>query len=50
MGVHERPKQELLDSLERVFEREMPREDGLDVVGGAKALIEGKLKANHYGR
>lgn len=45
MGVHERPKQELLDSLERVFEREMPREDGLDVVGGAKALIEGKLKA-----
>ncbi|HAM60219.1 MAG TPA: formate dehydrogenase, partial [Psychrobacter sp.] len=45
MGVHERPKQELLDSLERVFEREMPREDGFDVVGGAKALIEGKLKA-----
>ena len=45
LGVHERPKQELLDSLERVFEREMPREDGFDVVGGAKALIEGKLKA-----
>jgi len=45
MGVHERPKQELLDSLERVFKRKMPQEDGFDVVGGAKALIEGKLKA-----
>lgn len=45
MGVHERPKQELLDSLERVFKRPMPQEDGFDVVGGAKALIEGKLKA-----
>ena len=45
MGVHERPKQELLDSLEKVFKRSMPQEDGFDVVGGAKALIEGKLKA-----
>lgn len=45
MGVHERPKQKLLDSLERVFKRKMPQEDGFDVVGGAKGLIEGKLKA-----
>ena len=45
MGIHERPKPKLLDSLERVFKRPMPREDGFDVVAGAKALIEGKLKA-----
>ncbi|WP_299189423.1 FdhF/YdeP family oxidoreductase [uncultured Psychrobacter sp.] len=45
MGIHERPKQKLLDSLERVFERPMPQEDGYDVVAGAKALIDGKLKA-----
>ena len=45
MGVHERPKQDLLDSLEKVFNRPMPREDGFDVVAGAKALIDGELKA-----
>ena len=45
MGIHERPKQSLLDSLERVFERPMPQKDGFDVVAGAKALIEGELKA-----
>ncbi|WP_367107190.1 FdhF/YdeP family oxidoreductase [uncultured Psychrobacter sp.] len=45
MGIHERPKKELLDSLERVFKRPMPREDGYDVVAGAKAMIDGKLKA-----
>nr|WP_317198732.1 FdhF/YdeP family oxidoreductase [uncultured Psychrobacter sp.] len=45
MGVHERPDQKLLDSLERVFKQPMPREDGFDVVAGAKALIAGKLKA-----
>ena len=44
MGVHERPAKALLDSLERVFERPMPREDGYDVIAGAKALIAGKLK------
>ncbi|AMN67868.1 FdhF/YdeP family oxidoreductase [Psychrobacter sp. P11G5] len=44
MGIHERPGQALLDSLERVFERPMPQEDGFDVVAGAKALIAGKLK------
>ncbi|AAZ19290.1 probable formate dehydrogenase [Psychrobacter arcticus 273-4] len=45
MGIHERPKQSLLDSLERVFERPMPQEDGLDVIAGAKAMIDGKIKA-----
>jgi anaerobic selenocysteine-containing dehydrogenase len=45
MGIHERPKQSLLDSLERVFKRPMPQEDGLDVIAGAKALMQGKLKA-----
>ena len=44
MGIHERPAQSLLDSLERVFARPMPQEDGYDVVAGAKALIAGKLK------
>lgn len=44
MGVHERPKPSLLDSLEQVFKRPMPREDGFDVVSGAKAMIEGKIK------
>lgn len=45
MGIHERPGKDLLDSLERVFERPMPREDGYDVVAGAKAMIQGKIKA-----
>lgn len=45
MGIHERPKPKLLASLERVFKLPMPKEDGLDVVQGAKALIDGKLKA-----
>ena len=45
MGIHERPKQSLLDSLERVFNRTMPQEAGLDVVEGAKALIQGRIKA-----
>ncbi|ERL54912.1 FdhF/YdeP family oxidoreductase [Psychrobacter aquaticus] len=44
MGIHERPAQKLLDSLERVFKRPMPQEHGYDVVTGAKALIAGKLK------
>ena len=44
MGIHERPKQSLLDSLERVFEHPMPQEDGLDVIAGAKAMIAGDIK------
>ncbi|SJN35599.1 FdhF/YdeP family oxidoreductase [Psychrobacter sp. JB385] len=44
MGIHERPAQKLLDTLERVFEHPMPQEHGYDVVTGAKALIAGKLK------
>lgn len=45
MGIHERPKPELLDSLERTFNLSLPREDGLDVTAGAKAMIAGKLDA-----
>ena len=45
MGIHERPKQSLLDSLERVFKQPMPQEDGLDVITGAKTLIKGDIKA-----
>ena len=45
MGIHERPKQSLLDSLERVFKQSMPQEDGLDVIAGAKALMTGDIKA-----
>ena len=45
MGIHERPKQSLLDSLERVFKQPMPQEDGLDVIAGAKALMTGDIKA-----
>ncbi|WP_201536201.1 FdhF/YdeP family oxidoreductase [Psychrobacter ciconiae] len=45
MGIHERPKPKLLASLERVFKLPMPKEDGLDVIQGAKALIDGKIHA-----
>jgi molybdopterin-dependent oxidoreductase alpha subunit len=45
MGIHERPKKSLLDSLEKVFKRPMPRKDGLDVIAGAKAMITGDIKA-----
>ncbi|MGO2339574.1 MAG: FdhF/YdeP family oxidoreductase [Psychrobacter sp.] len=44
MGIHERPAQKLLDSLERVFKKPMPQKHGFDVVTGAKALIDGKIK------
>ncbi|TXD97574.1 FdhF/YdeP family oxidoreductase [Psychrobacter frigidicola] len=45
MGIHERPSQSLLDSMEKTFNHPMPQEDGFDVINGAKALIEGKIKA-----
>ncbi|SLJ85090.1 FdhF/YdeP family oxidoreductase [Psychrobacter sp. DAB_AL43B] len=45
MGIHERPKQSLLDNLERVFKHPMPQEHGLDVIAGAKALMQGTIKA-----
>ncbi|WP_169391401.1 MULTISPECIES: FdhF/YdeP family oxidoreductase [Psychrobacter] len=45
MGIHERPKPDLLASLERVFNLPMPKENGLDVIQGAKALIDGNIKA-----
>lgn len=45
MGIHERPAQSLLDSMQRVFKQPMPQEYGYDVVSGAKAMIQGKIKA-----
>ena len=45
MGIHERPKQALLDSLQQVFGVPMPQEHGLDVIEGAKALVNGQIKA-----
>ncbi|PNK60418.1 FdhF/YdeP family oxidoreductase [Psychrobacter sp. FDAARGOS_221] len=45
MGIHERPAKALLDSLEQVFNRPMPREHGYDVVRGAQAMVQGKIKA-----
>ncbi len=45
MGIHESPKQTLLDSLEKTFNRSMPQASGYNVVEGAKALIDGKIKA-----
>ena len=44
MGIHERPSQALLDRLQQVFERPMPQEHGYDVVSGAKAMIQKKIK------
>lgn len=45
MGIHERPAQSLLDSMQSVFKQPMPQEHGYDVVSGAKAMIQGKVKA-----
>ena len=45
MGIHERPAQSLLDSLQSFFKRPMPQQPGYDVVKGAKAMQQGKIKA-----
>ncbi|WP_296403329.1 FdhF/YdeP family oxidoreductase [Psychrobacter sp.] len=45
MGIHERPAKTLLDSLQSVFQHPMPQEHGYDVVSGAKAMMQGKIKA-----
>lgn len=45
MGIHERPSQALLDSLQNFFNLPMPQEAGYDVVKGAQALQQGKIKA-----
>jgi molybdopterin-dependent oxidoreductase alpha subunit len=44
MGIYEKPSKTFLDSIERVFGFEPPREHGLDVVDCIKAMHEEKVK------
>jgi molybdopterin-dependent oxidoreductase alpha subunit len=44
MGIYEKPKPEFLDSLQRVFNFNPPREAGFDTVDSIKAMAEGKAK------
>lgn len=44
MGIWERPHKEFLDSLQKEFNFEPPREHGLDTVEAIKAMYEGKTK------
>lgn len=45
MGIWEKPEEKFLDALETEYRFSPPREHGLDVVNGLKAMHEGKLKA-----
>jgi len=42
VGIWERPTQKLLDSIEKVFGFQPPREHGYDVVAAIRAMHEGK--------
>lgn len=44
MGIWERPEEKFLDALQNEFHFNPPREHGLDVVKGLKAMHQGKLK------
>jgi molybdopterin-dependent oxidoreductase alpha subunit len=44
MGIYEKPKQEFLDSLQRVFKFNPPRKPGYDTVESIDAMGEGKIK------
>jgi molybdopterin-dependent oxidoreductase alpha subunit len=44
MGITERPKQDFLDSLERVFAFKPPTHHGYDVVDTINAMLEGKAR------
>ncbi|UOR07368.1 FdhF/YdeP family oxidoreductase [Hymenobacter aerilatus] len=44
MGVWERPTDDFLDSLEKEFNFQSPREHGLDTVDSVKAMHDGKIK------
>ncbi|WP_031429050.1 FdhF/YdeP family oxidoreductase [Flavimarina sp. Hel_I_48] len=44
VGIFDRPSKELLDSLEKEFGFNPPREDGYDVVKSVKAMHKGKAK------
>lgn len=45
MGIHHDPKPELMDGLQKLVEKPLPRDKGLDVVKTAQAIIEGKIDA-----
>ncbi|HEY4061654.1 MAG TPA: FdhF/YdeP family oxidoreductase [Puia sp.] len=42
MGIFEKPTKKMLDSIEKVFGFQPPREHGFDVVNSIKAMYEGK--------
>jgi molybdopterin-dependent oxidoreductase alpha subunit len=42
MGIFERPKPEFLDRMEEALGFPMPREDGVDVVDGIRAMRDGR--------
>jgi molybdopterin-dependent oxidoreductase alpha subunit len=44
MGIYEKPRPEFLDSLQRVFDFEPPRESGYDTVEAIQAMADGKAK------
>jgi molybdopterin-dependent oxidoreductase alpha subunit len=44
MGIDEKPKQELLDQLQKVFGFEPPRAHGHNVVNAVKAMVDGHAK------
>ena len=44
MGIYEKPKKEFLDSLQRVFRFDPPRQNGYDTVESIQAMAEGKAK------
>jgi molybdopterin-dependent oxidoreductase alpha subunit len=45
VGIEEKPTQEFLDRLGKVFDFEPPREHGYDVVETIEAMIDGHVKA-----
>jgi molybdopterin-dependent oxidoreductase alpha subunit len=44
MGIFEKPPKVLLDSIQKTYGFDPPREDGYDVVESIKAMMEGKVK------
>jgi molybdopterin-dependent oxidoreductase alpha subunit len=44
VGIEERPTQQFLDRLGKVYDFEPPREHGLDVVNSIQAMLDGKVK------
>ena len=44
MGIYEKPAKKMLDSIEKIFGFQPPREHGFDVVNSIKAMHEGKAQ------